>query len=177
MAIIEIMRGQFVANVLGNGAAVTNYGSFVSSNAAQEVQCDQAAAAWRFVFATDAGRYKFSPNDNAIVLSLWCCLPYHYVFSRPGASIAMAVGNDTGWGYAGRFGPNEGRVAVPVANSEIALGIYNPYSAVGVGTFVCYGAEIVNMWVSMIGVSALLNGQRFYPVVCAKVLHNLVLSA
>lgn len=177
MQIIEVLRGQFVANVLGNAAAATAFGSFTGNNAVTEVQCNTAAASWRFVFATNSGRYKFQPNDNAIFLSVWVCLPFHYVFSRPGAAVALAVGNDIGWGYAGRFGPNEGLIQVPVANSEIALGVYNPYSAVGAGTFLAYGAEIINMWVSQIGAAAALNGVVQYPVVCAKVLHNNVLQA
>lgn len=177
MAIISILRGEFVANNLGNAGLITNFGSFVANNAVTELQCDTAAVSFRWTFSTDTGRYKFQEADNAILLSFWIALPYHYVWSRPGGTVSFYSGNTIGYGASGRVSPPDGSVVVPVANSEISLGVYLPW-ATGTGlNWISYGCQIDGPWVSQVGAVAALNGTRFYPVPCAKFLHNLPLTA
>ena len=177
MPIVEVLRGDFVALNLGGPAAITNYGSWVVNNAVNEVQIDTAAVPFSWTFSNGSGLYKFSEADNVIILSIWACLPFHFVWSRPGAECATVRGNVAAVGPILQVSPPGGRIAIPVANSEIALGVYVPWGGVPAGSYMSLGAQMIGSWVSQIGAPAALNGTRLYPTLCMKVLHNLPMVA
>lgn len=177
MPIVEILRGEFVPLNLGGGAAITNYGSWVVNNLVAEIQTDIAAAPYSFTMRSNTGRYKFIERDNIEILSVWCCLPYHFIWSRPGPSIQVVRGDVLNTGPIQQVSPPSGRVVIPIANSEIAIGVYVPWGGVPAGSYMSIGAQIIGGWVSQIGAAAILNGVRLYPTICMKILHNLPIIA
>jgi len=173
--IVDVLRGVFVAGNFAGPPAITNYGSWVGNNAVAEVQADIVGAPFAFTFQTLAGRYRFAPEDNVVILSAWLCLPYHYVLSRPGATLQFMRGDALTVAPIAQVSPPAGTINVPVANSEIALGPFVPWVGVA-GSFMSIGAALLDAWVSQIGAPALLNGVRSYSVPCVKVLHNMPLT-
>lgn len=176
MPIIEILRGEFVAGNLTNPGAITNYGSFVSDNTVNDVACDVVGAPFAWTFSTVSGRYKFVERDNVEILSIWVCLPYHYQLSDTSLNAIFYRGDLATIAPIAQLAPPDGRVAVPVINSEISIGAYVPWQGVA-GSYMSLGASFIQPLISMIGAPASLNGSRFYPRPFIKVLHNIALAA
>lgn len=179
MAIIDILYGEFVANIGYNPAVLTDDNSLTVDNTFTHVDIENLLPPNSFVMVFKqyvTGYYYFQAKDNINILSCGIFMPFHFVpgYKIPKLGLYTTNASELDWYNINEFDSNNSVFPLPSFNYELSLNIFvrAPYSV-----DYCLGSRVSGD-ASMIGVPASLNsGTLVYPIPYIKILHTLPMVA